>query len=610
MSTAPSSSTAPGPSQPEPAEAGTDVAAAAPAPKRDRGGELREDPEQEFLWVEPGADGGAEETRRHLSEITFVVLDLETTGGAPQDAGITEIGAVKVRGGEQLGEFQTLVRPDSSIPPFISVLTGITDSMVAGAPSLAVAVPTFLEFLRGAVLVAHNAPYDIGFLKAACAKTGHPWPAATVIDTVKLARHVVTRDEAPNKKLGTLARVFHSPVEPDHRALTDARATVHVLHGLLGRIGTLGVTTLGDLRSFSSRVPETTRRKRHLADPMPSGPGVYLFRDERGRVLYVGTSVDIRTRVRSYFTAAEQRSRMREMVALAASVTPVPCATVLEARVREIRLIAEHAPPYNRRSRRPERAPWLKLTVEPFPRLSIVRDVQADGASYAGPFSSHPQADAAVAALHEAIPVRRCTAKLPRRPHPEASACILAELGRCAAPCVGGIDEAAYGRVADQVRAAMVDDAEAVVRANLRRAERLAQAQRYEEAAVHRDRLLAYLRGASRAQRLSPVARLAELVAARRRERGGWELALVRYGRLAGSSVSPPGADPMPFVEALKAAGEVVLARPAPMPAAHPEETEIILSWLERPGTRLVELEGTWAMPATGAGSARHRLKN
>jgi DNA polymerase-3 subunit epsilon len=298
------------------------------------------------------------------------------------------------------------------------------------------------------------------------------------------------------------------------------------------------------------------------------------------------------------------------MVAIAAGVSPVPCATVLEARVREIRLIAEHAPPYNRRSRRPERAPWLKLTVEPYPRLSIVREVQQDGASYAGPFSSRPQADAAVAALHEAIPVRRCTPRLPRRPDPGASACILAEIGRCAAPCVGGIDEEAYGRVADRVRAAMLSDAEAVVRANLRRAEGLAGAQRYEEAAVHRDRLLSYLRGTARAQRLAPIAQLPELVAARRRERGGWELALVRYGRLAGSSVSPPGADPMPFVEALKLAGEAVLARPAPMPAAHPEETEIVLSWLERPGTRLVELEGTWAMPAAGAAGASHRLKN
>jgi DNA polymerase-3 subunit epsilon len=566
--------------------------------------------QQQELWLEPaGAVSGAgRDDALSLAEVTFVVLDLETTGGAPSDGGITEIGAVKVRGGEHLGDFQTLVRPEASIPPFIAVLTGITNAMVSGAPSLSAVLAPFLEFIRGAVLVAHNAPYDIGFLRAACERTGYPWPAATVIDTVRLARHIVSHDEAPNRKLGTLAALFGSPTTPDHRALNDARATVHVLHALLGRIGSLGVHSLGELRSFSSRVPESTRRKRHLADQLPSGPGVYLFRDDRDRVLYVGTSVDIRSRVRSYFTAAEQRSRMREMVVRAASVTPVPCATALEARVREIRLIAEHAPPYNRRSRRPERAPWLKLTVEPFPRLSVVREVQPDGATYAGPFSSRLQAEQAVAALHEAFGVRRCTPKLPRLPQPGASACILADLGRCPAPCTGGIDVLGYELVVEGVRAAMLSHAQPVVKANLLRAGALSRAERYEDAAMHRDRLLAYLRGAARAQRLSSIAGIPQLVAARRRDRGGWELALIRHGRLAGSSLSPPGASPMPYIEALKLSGEVVIPRPAPLPAAHPEETELVLNWLERAGTRLVELDGTWAWPISGAAQARSLL--
>jgi DNA polymerase-3 subunit epsilon len=271
-------------------------------------------------------------------------------------------------------------------------------------------------------------------------------------------------------------------------------------------------------------------------------------------------------------------------------------------------LIAEHSPPYNRRSRRPERAPWLKLTVEAFPRLSVVREVQSDGATYSGPFSSQEQAELAVAALHEAFPLRRCTPKLPRRPPPGASACILAELGRCDAPCVGGIDIPGYQLVVDQVRAAIVSEADPVVQANLLRAGALSGAQRYEEAAVHRDRLLAYLRGAARSQRMAPIAAVAHLVGARRQDRGGWELILVRYGRLAGTSLSPPGANPMPYVEALTLSGEVVLPRPLPLPAAHPEETELVLNWLEQPGVRLVELEGTWAWPISGAARARANL--
>ncbi|MDQ1632275.1 MAG: polymerase subunit epsilon, partial [Frankiaceae bacterium] len=322
---------------------------------------------------------------RLLRETTFVVVDLETTGGSAASCEITEIGAVKVRGGEILGEMQTLVRPSTAIPAFIAVLTGITDTMVATAPRLEAALPAFLEFARGAVLVAHNAPFDLGFLKAACTRVGVAWPAAESLDTARLARRVLTRDEAPNCKLATLAQLFRATEPPCHRALADARATVDVLHGLFERLGNLGVHTVEELQAFSALVPQAVRRKRHLADGLPSAPGVYMFRDGRGHVLYIGVSRNLRTRVRSYFTASEPRARMAEMVGIAESVDAVPCAHALEAEVRELRLIAEHKPRYNRRSRFPERSIFLKLTVEPFPRISQVRQVRADGAVYLGP---------------------------------------------------------------------------------------------------------------------------------------------------------------------------------------------------------------------------------
>src|SRR6478672_10627323 len=237
-----------------------------------------------------------------LSSVTFVVVDLETTGGSPAECGITEIGAVKVCGGEVVGEFQTLVNPGGPIPTFISVLTGITDAMVAGSPRIESALPAFLEFAAGSVLVAHNAGFDISFLKAAARRVGAPWPGFPVLDTLQLARQLVVRDESPNHRLSSLAQVFGSTTAPDHRALHDARATVDVLHGLIERVGNLGVQTLEELSSYSSRVTPSQRRKRFLADPLPSAPGVYLFKDGSDRVLYVGTSRDIRTRVRTYFT--------------------------------------------------------------------------------------------------------------------------------------------------------------------------------------------------------------------------------------------------------------------------------------------------------------------
>lgn len=542
-----------------------------------------------------------------LREVTFVVVDLETTGGSPATCHITEVGAVKVRGGQVLGEFQTLVDPGEPIPPFIAVLTGITDTMVASAPRIESVVPAFLEFCGpDAVVVAHNAPFDVGFLKAACQVTGHRWPDPQVVDTAKLARHVVTRDEAPNCKLGTLARVFRAGTTPDHRALSDARATVDVLHGMLERLGGLGVHSLEELATFTARVSPQQRRKRHLAEQLPSGPGVYVFEDAVGRVLYVGKSKDLRSRVRTYFTASETRTRMAEMVGLAETVRPISCATALEAEVRELRLIAEHKPRYNRRSRFPEKAVWLKLTAEAFPRLSVVRAVRDDGSAYLGPFGSARTAELAMAALHEAVPLRQCTQRIsPRRP---SSACVLAELGRCGAPCTGAQSVPDYAVHADTVRAAFTGDVRAVVETLQQRIEALAAQERYEDAAAQRDRLTALVRAAARTQRLAALTACPEVVAARRTGEGGWELVCVRWGRLAGTAVVSRGTDPRPAVEALRATAEVVqpeLPGVSPTPAATAEETECVLRWLEEPGTRLVELEGTWACPAFGAGSRR-----
>ena len=216
-----------------------------------------------------------------LSTVTFVVVDLETTGGSPAECGITEIGAVKVRGGEVIGEFQNLVNPGGPIPAFISVLTGITDSMVAAAPRIESALPAFLEFANGSVLVAHNAGFDISFLKAAARRTEHEWPGFRVLDTVHLARQLVRRDEVPNHRLASLARLFRATTTPDHRALHDARATVDVLHGLLERVGSLGVHSLEELLDYTARVSPARRRKRHLADGCPTHPASTCSRTVR-----------------------------------------------------------------------------------------------------------------------------------------------------------------------------------------------------------------------------------------------------------------------------------------------------------------------------------------
>ncbi|MGY1603383.1 DEDD exonuclease domain-containing protein [Geodermatophilus sp. SYSU D00815] len=548
----------------------------------------------------PGfVQGTIDELGTPLSSVTFVVVDLETTGGSPKDSAITEIGAVKVRGGEVLGEFQTLVDPGTAIPPYISVLTGITSSMVATAPRIGAVLPAFLEFARGAVLVAHNAPFDIGFLKAACAENGFAWPAAASVDTAVLARRLLTSDEVPNCKLATLAPYFSTTTQPCHRALADARATVDVLHGLFERLGPLGITSLEELTSLTRQIDPERRRKRHLAEDVPHGPGVYVFRGPRDEPLYVGTSNDLRSRVRSYFSAGEQRSRITEMIGLAKRVEALPCAHDLEAAVRELRLIAEHKPRYNRRSRFPERALWLRLTEEPFPRLSVVRRVRPGAGVFLGPFPDRRAADAAAAAVHEALPLRQCTTRLsPRTP---SAACALAGMGRCGAPCTGAQSVEEYAGIAAVFRAAVAADPRELVAPLLARVDRLAADERYEDAAVLRDRVAVLVRAVRRRQRLESLARVPELVLARPDGDGGWQLSVVRRGRLVAAGNAPRGITVRATLPGLLATAETPTG-PVDEPAASVDETELVMRWIEKPGTRLVQVDGVLACPAPGTG--------
>ena len=189
-----------------------------------------------------------------LAELEFAVIDLETTGWSPGAAGITEIAAVRVRGGRRMGEFASLVDPGIPVPPGIEDLTGICDQMLAAAPKLPAVLPGLLTFAGGCVLVAHNAPFDVGFLRAACAECGLAWPRYTVLDTVMLARQLLNPDEVPDCKLGTLAGYFRAGTTPSHRALADARATADVLGWLIRRLAHRGIRTLDQLRAWPAVV--------------------------------------------------------------------------------------------------------------------------------------------------------------------------------------------------------------------------------------------------------------------------------------------------------------------------------------------------------------------
>ncbi len=515
-----------------------------------------------------------------ISEATFCVVDLETTGGSPIDDAITEIGAVKYRGGERLGTFRALVNPRRPIPPYVAHLTGIDDRLVSSEPPIEQVLPSFLEFFRGSVFVAHNAGFDFGFLNASCAALDYEPLPAPPLCTARLARRVVWPD-VPNVRLATLANYFRTRATPTHRALDDAEACAEVLHGLLDLGQRLGILTMGDLEEALRARGRPNFGKIRLADDLPHAPGVYLFRDRDGRVLYVGKANDLRARVKSYFYG-DERKKVVNLLEEVRSVEGIRCAGELEALVVEARLIRRHEPTYNRRGTTWRRGAYLALDPsEPWPRIKVVRTVRSDGRHYLGPFANSARAKLAKEALEETVPIRRCTTSMGASTR--FAPCALADMGRCLAPCDGRTDPERYGELVRWLVSSLSTGPGELLEALERRMARLAQAERYEEAASVRDRLRALAEALWRA-RVD-----AWLVGAGRLELGMGDDAV----RLEAGSLHTRHGDDEP------------IDRPAPRDRA--DELAAVRSWIGRHHPRVLSCDRPLAEPVEG-GAALARV--
>jgi len=516
-----------------------------------------------------------------LHEVPFCVLDLETTGASAADCEITEIGAVRFLGGEQTGTFQTLVNPGSEIPPFITVLTGITHTMVVEAPDIAAVMPSLLEFIGNAVIVGHNVRFDMSFLNAAAERLGYGRLPNRTSDTVALARRLMPR-EVRNLKLATLAAHFRSPVKPTHRALDDAKATAHVFWSLLERAGGIGVTHLDDLIALPTARGSRNYGKLELTEHLPRSPGVYLFVDRGGNVIYVGKAKNLRTRVRSYFYGDSRRS-INQMLRDLDRVDHVPCATELEAEVTELRLIAAHLPRYNRRSRPPKSPCYVKLTDERWPRLSMVRKVNDDGCLYLGPFRSRRVAERVVHAIWDAVPIRRCNT----RGGKTSAACSFSQLGVAQCPCDGGVGDAEYAATVERLRRGLLEVPSLLLDPLHRRMLGFGSTERFEEAAAVRDRHRALAAALERTRSWQALQAAGTLWA----EDADGNGVVVNCGALA-ATWNASGAPPLLRMEPPRA------APPVPPSVAVAEETQLIWRWLDRPGVEIVDIAAPMAMPA------------
>jgi DNA polymerase-3 subunit epsilon len=526
-----------------------------------------------------------------LRDTTFVVIDLETTGGSPAEDAITEIGAVKVRGGEVQSTFATLVNPGRAVPAVITLLTGISEAMVAKAPRIEAVLGSLVDFVGDAVVVGHNVRFDLGFLAAALERDGRAPLTNRRVDTVALARRLV-RDEVPNCRLSTLAERLRRAHRPNHRALDDALATADLLHVLIERAGGLGVTGLEDLLLLPTVAGHPQATKLRLTERLPRRPGVYLFRTAGGHVLYVGKATDLRSRVRSYFSSDERR-KVGSLLRETGRIDHKVCPSTLEAAVLEARLIRQLTPPYNSQGTRWRTACYLRLTDERFPRLSIVGDARPSDSVALGPLRSRAAARLVAEAIESAIPLRRCTARVPARPT-RTGPCAPAQLGVACCPCTGEVSEDDYSVHVRAVQEALGGRHDLLFDPLERQMLTLADQERYEEAALVRDRLAALSGALHRRRQMERLVGCERLLL----EAPGGEGLELRRGVLwaawcrgvGGATVATRSVEMRPDV----------LPEPGrPVPKAIADELLCVAAWLERHGAavRLEHVEGVLAEP-------------
>ena len=427
----------------------------------------------------------------------FVAVDVETNGLSGDACELTEVGAVLVGGGELHDRFDSLVRVERPLSRGIQRFTGITQAMVDDAAPPADVLPRVAALLEGRALVAHSASFDRRVLRQAFERGALEWPDPPVLCTVALARRFAPL--ARQRKLAPLAAHLGIEVEISHRALPDAETCARVFCALFAKLCANAATLADALALLSSRrrarreqVPRRPVVRRPPAErpdltALPDDPGVYVFRDDRGRPLYVGKSVSLRARARAHFTAEERWTESAEIVDHRATNSE------LGALLLENRMIKTLRPPGNVRLKRADGYVFLccRLDAADYPILEVLPAPAAGHTVSVGPLRGRALARELVEQLNSLFGLRHCARRMPRREWPSA----YGQMGRCLSPCLGDLDPNLYRRRLDEALGLFTASGDGGARL-LEHVERqmraAADAQRYERAAWlrrRRDRL-------------------------------------------------------------------------------------------------------------------------
>jgi DNA polymerase III subunit epsilon len=545
-----------------------------------------------------------------LRTAEFVAVDVETNGRAGEDCEITELGAVLVGGCELHDEIESLVRVERPLSRGIERLTGITQAMVDAAPSAHTALGRLREMLEGRVLVAHSASFDRRALHQGFARAGLDWPDPPVICTISMARRYAPL--AGERKLAALAASLGIGVDVIHRALPDARTCARIFCALFPRL-CASVVTVGEACELLAprrrrrrdghgrdRKPVPREQRPDLSD-LSDDSGVYVFRDHRGRPLYVGKSVSVRTRARSHFCAPAGWTERAEVVDY------IPTRSELGALVLENRLIKRWRPAGNKKLKHSDGYVYVRCRLDiAFPILEVANEPAAGLAVNVGPLRGRAAAAELVEQLNSIFGLRRCGRTLPRRDHPSA----YGQMGRCLSPCLRDLDPNLYRRRLDEALGAFDEGAGAHAARLIARLERemreASEARLYERASAllrRRDRLetvLGRLTGLVEATHAR-----SRLVVARHPAKPAWDAFWIVRGRVVDWGELSAGDE---LSDRTRAALE---RNPAPsVPAEEVDEVRIVHSWLASNEPPQLELTGasvaddapTWARQVTALG--------
>jgi DNA polymerase III subunit epsilon len=517
----------------------------------------------------------------------FLAVDTETNGRAGESCELTEIGAVLVGGGELHDRWSSLVRPVAPLGRSIQRFTGISQRMVDDAPRPEAALPNLDALLQGRVLVAHSAAFDTRVLRQAYERAGLEWPDPPVLCTVALALRLLPLQ--PRRGLASVADALGIEVEVAHRALPDAETCARVFCALFQRLCAHAGTVEEARALLRSRREPRVRAPRRGRPPgarravpaldfgdLPADPGVYLFRDGAGRILYVGKSVCVRSRARAHFAPTTGGGAW---TAQAVGVDYRATASELGALVLEARLVKELRPPGNVRLRPDDRLVYITCRLDaPFPVLEVAERPAPGRAVNVGPMRGRSAAGELVEQLDSLFGLRHCGRALPRREHPSA----YGQMGRCLSPCLGDLDPNLYRRrldaalavftAADPGRERLLAHVEGLMRG-------AAAEQAFERAASLRRRLgrlrtlLGRLDGPLRAAHAQP-----RLVLAAHPARPAWDAFWLGDGRVLDAG---PAHDLDELVaRPARTAARAAAAGVPSVPAAEVDALRVVETWL------------------------------